>query len=298
MPSTITNYFVFSAGTPARATQVNSNFSNYRGDIIPINESTATASDNEHNLGALDHRWRSLYVNGLIFQANANTKLSYLEVNDSAASANLSIRVESDTLCSFATSSVSFHSDSFNVSATSFQVDIATTGTFEILVDGATAASLDGSNGFKRRSLAPAEWTNGSLDVNPGYFVLLDSTTLSFNANGVGSYQTIFDLPFNAKGGGLVEVSLVNGYRGPNIAGANFALSSYWRLRRGLTTTALTTVVSYLFEEVNPSRVNCSIRFIDASCPSGPVVYQMQMYASSNTNSTYHVSGQWLVREL
>lgn len=61
MPNTITEYNVFSANTLIRSARVNTNFANYRGDIIPINTDTATASDNSHDLGVIDHQWRYIY---------------------------------------------------------------------------------------------------------------------------------------------------------------------------------------------------------------------------------------------
>ena len=75
MPNTITGFNTFGAGTKARATEVNQNFSNFRGDIIPINESTITASDGVHNLGGTGHEWLNIYlsnnpyVNGVQMQA-------------------------------------------------------------------------------------------------------------------------------------------------------------------------------------------------------------------------------------
>jgi len=62
MPSTITTYYTFQPNTKARSSQVNQNFSNYRGDLLPINESTASASNNLHYLGAPDHYWAGVYV--------------------------------------------------------------------------------------------------------------------------------------------------------------------------------------------------------------------------------------------
>lgn len=62
MPNTITVYNTFVAGTKARATEVNQNFDNYRGHLVPIEEDTAAASDGTHNLGAPDHEWKSLYL--------------------------------------------------------------------------------------------------------------------------------------------------------------------------------------------------------------------------------------------
>lgn len=62
MADTVTSYNTFVAGTKARASQVNTNFSNHRGTNIPINTDTATGSDNTHDLGTTDHRWRRAYL--------------------------------------------------------------------------------------------------------------------------------------------------------------------------------------------------------------------------------------------
>lgn len=64
MPSTatITAFNTFVAGTRARAADVNTNFTNFRGHIVPTNADTQTASNNTHDLGATDHQWRRLYL--------------------------------------------------------------------------------------------------------------------------------------------------------------------------------------------------------------------------------------------
>ncbi len=65
MPSTVTSYYTFTAGTKARSSQVNVNFSNYRGDLLPINENTASASDMTHYMGQADHRWAFGFMGNL-----------------------------------------------------------------------------------------------------------------------------------------------------------------------------------------------------------------------------------------
>lgn len=78
MPSsaTITAFFTFVGGEYARASQANANFQIFRGHIVPVNTDTATASDNTHDLGASDHRWREAYlgnhpkVNGIAGRLN------------------------------------------------------------------------------------------------------------------------------------------------------------------------------------------------------------------------------------
>jgi hypothetical protein len=64
MPSTatITAFYTFISGTKARASQVNANFDNYRGTLIPINTDTISASHQTHDLGSTDHQWKRLYV--------------------------------------------------------------------------------------------------------------------------------------------------------------------------------------------------------------------------------------------
>lgn len=63
MPNTITSYITFSPATKAKSEEVNSNFLNHRGTLLPINEDTATASENTHDLGSTDHRWKDFYAN-------------------------------------------------------------------------------------------------------------------------------------------------------------------------------------------------------------------------------------------
>lgn len=60
--ATVTSFFNFQPRTKAKSSEVNTNFSNFRGFFIPINPDTQTASDNTHDLGATDHRWRRVYL--------------------------------------------------------------------------------------------------------------------------------------------------------------------------------------------------------------------------------------------
>lgn len=75
MPSTatITSFYTFTQNTKARASEVNTNFSVFRGHILPINTDTASASDLTYNLGATDHRWGTLYVNSIELATSTST---------------------------------------------------------------------------------------------------------------------------------------------------------------------------------------------------------------------------------
>lgn len=75
MPSTatITAFYNFSANTKARASQVNINFDNFRGHMLPISPTTATGSNLTYDLGSVDYRWRSVYAQSLDFLSNTTT---------------------------------------------------------------------------------------------------------------------------------------------------------------------------------------------------------------------------------
>jgi len=74
MPSTITAYNTFQSKTLIRSSEVNANFSNHRGNVIPIASDTATASDNTLNLGTDEYQWQDLFLgNKMHFQGLATT---------------------------------------------------------------------------------------------------------------------------------------------------------------------------------------------------------------------------------
>lgn len=65
MPTTITSYHDFGPGQRAYSAEVDENFSNHRGTLLPIEESTAGASHNSHDLGSLEHQWRNIYLQSM-----------------------------------------------------------------------------------------------------------------------------------------------------------------------------------------------------------------------------------------
>lgn len=73
MPTTITAYNTFVANTKARASEVNTNFNNHRGTLLPINTDTASASDLSHNLGSDEHRWNGAFVGSIDFETSTST---------------------------------------------------------------------------------------------------------------------------------------------------------------------------------------------------------------------------------
>ena len=73
MPSTITAFNTFVAATKAKSSEVNTNFDNLRGNRLPINSDTASASDLTHNLGSDEHRWLGAYVGSIDFETSTST---------------------------------------------------------------------------------------------------------------------------------------------------------------------------------------------------------------------------------
>jgi hypothetical protein len=101
MPNTITAYFDFTPGTKARSSEVNTNFSNYRGTLVPINTNTASASDMTHNLGSSDHRWSVGYFGTLDMKGMTTTTNVVLAPNTSATTGGLDLLFGSTTIASW-----------------------------------------------------------------------------------------------------------------------------------------------------------------------------------------------------
>lgn len=73
MPSsaTITSFYNFTALTVIRSAQVNTNFDTFRGHLLPVDPSTATAATTmTYDLGSIDHMWRGAFNQYGIMYAN------------------------------------------------------------------------------------------------------------------------------------------------------------------------------------------------------------------------------------
>lgn len=74
MPSsaTITSFYSFAARTVIASSEMNTNFSVFRGHILPVTTDTATASNNTYDLGSSEYAWRMIYCNGITFGTAAS----------------------------------------------------------------------------------------------------------------------------------------------------------------------------------------------------------------------------------
>jgi microcystin-dependent protein len=63
---TLTAYNSFGSGGLIKSSELNNNFSNLRGHIIPIDGSAASSADNAYDLGDSSYRWANAYIRNLI----------------------------------------------------------------------------------------------------------------------------------------------------------------------------------------------------------------------------------------
>lgn len=75
MPSTatITAFYTFSANTKARASQVNTNFSAFRGHMFAIDPNTIAGANNTYDLGSTEYRWREGYFRSIDLLSTTTT---------------------------------------------------------------------------------------------------------------------------------------------------------------------------------------------------------------------------------
>lgn len=99
MPSsaTITSFYSFTENTRARASQVNTNFSNFRGHFIPVEVLTATSSDNTYDLGSDEHRWRTVYTNSIDLETSTSTASLTISGDGTTATGAFLFKIEGVT---------------------------------------------------------------------------------------------------------------------------------------------------------------------------------------------------------
>lgn len=71
MPSsatiTSTDFTTFASGTRIRSAPMNTNFSVYRGHLLPVDPNTsAAAATGTYDLGSSDHKWRTVYAENIV----------------------------------------------------------------------------------------------------------------------------------------------------------------------------------------------------------------------------------------
>lgn len=209
MPSTITTYYTFQPATKARASQVNTNFSNYRGDVLPINENTASASDNVHYLGGPDHYWAGAYFGQIDFRTSTTTATLILKGDTTNTTGAFLFQIEGVNKAQVLTDGLVLAGATTTANAKFEVSQSATTGAMDLKFGTSTITSWD-NGGLQRRSLDVGYFTTGTAPI--GGYVLTGFTTLASVAVNSLTGQTFTSNRINTRGGGIIRFQMHSGY--------------------------------------------------------------------------------------
>jgi len=187
MPNTITTYNTFVASTRAKSQQVNENFNNYRGDLIPINIDTATSSTLVHDLGQSDHRWNSGYIKKIIL---GSTSTSW-SIEESTTTGD-AISFKHNSVEKF-----KVHDNSFFVTMSGVIASANTSGTWFVSGSTITVAITDNTNYIEAGTVS---------NNNGGRSLITASTTAQY----INSYVSILIDGATVAGAGFEHYSTTN----------------------------------------------------------------------------------------
>jgi len=279
MPSTITSYTTFTAGTKAKATEVNANFSNYRGTLLPITEATATASDSTYDLGTTEYAWDSLFANKLDIAAN-----DYLDIiNDGT------------TIASFV--------------AGGFQIP----PTFDYLLAGSTVASFD-QYGLSGKSIGQSALTTTSAAISSiNRHSLIFTTSVSVKLTAADDDIDIWTREFFSKAGSPIEIkgtiadtAFNEGIIHRTGGGAASEASSaalHFNLLYGVTSASLSTVSTQKIVNYDSPVTTYpmgSLNFVYKTPAIGKNVFRLEIYTPGPLTAinTTTVEGSYLFSEI
>lgn len=201
MPSTITTYYTFQPATKARSSQVNTNFSNYRGDLLPINEATVSASDNVHNLGAADHRWNTAHLSQIQFSSATTTATCVAKTDTSAAAGAFTWEIEGTEVARLAPNGFSIESlQTAAVQVIAVTITSNTTWSIPAYVGNMWAEACGGGGGG-------GYGVAGAPDAGGGGGGAAPIVTVYFNVSGA----TVLSITVGSAGAGGVGTSGSNG---------------------------------------------------------------------------------------
>lgn len=120
MPNTITSGYDFTGGTRARKLHFNTNFGNFRGDCLPISETSWAATNNLNNWGAADRRFDIHYLKSLDLRTSTTTAGLVVEQNQAITTGALQFKIGATTVSTV--KSDGFTPDSFSARGTDLTV--------------------------------------------------------------------------------------------------------------------------------------------------------------------------------
>lgn len=302
MPSTITSFYTFSPATKARSSEANTNFSNFRGTFVPIEENTAAASQNTHALGQVDHRWTTVYAGTLDLRGMTSTSNLVLRNNTALTVGAAEFLLGSQTLGNWGLGEIGFAGQT-TTQYTKLQYQAGVTaGALDLLMGSSTLSSFT-TDGLKHRTKAPMQFTSASAPL--GTALYLGQTSLNMLISTTGAI-TLCAARISAKGGGLIRLGLSN--TAPYIYGATTAITDFYasvRAYRGTTTTAM-TLLSESFCHARPATTGLVTtgvalfpEFLDNGYAAGEVCYELRL-AGNTGNGVGHrflVYGNFFIKE-
>lgn len=253
MPSsaTITSFNSFIANTRARATQVNTNFSVFRGHFIPIDPNTATAANATYDLGSTEWKWRAghfsanLNVDGTISAKtiqfkNVTTAGLYIESNLSGTGMNFI--VNNATSGSLNTNGFSRVAQEYTeTSGVNDNTSTTWTTVFTLSLTSAYGSPI--FVGFKAGFVSGTTGSDNVFEINNGYFtinVLRDASTINsskiFGSGGlttntyyIGGSMNFFDQSPGA-GAHTYKVEIIDSSAGSagNVFVRNMKMYTWW----------------------------------------------------------------------
>lgn len=304
MANTITNFYSFTAGTKARASEMNTNFDNFRGDIIPINTDTASASDMTHNLGGSTHRWNVGYFGSANFKGATTTSEFIIQNQTGVTAGAAEFLINTTTLSNFGFGEFGFQGNT-TTNYTKFQFQSGVTAGAIDLLMGSTTIGGWTTNGHHRKHIAPLQYTSSSAPA--GTAIIIGSTSFSCRIDTTGSY-TIASMRLTVKGSGVIAVDLINGRPAVEVGIGSNVYLFYYNVYYGTTTTAMTLASEFtnypqiasfstprITVPISPSTI-CITNY-----SAGEIVVEARYRGggvSNTTGSTAHYTGSIMVREL
>lgn len=204
MPSTITGYNTFSPNTLIKSSEINDNFSNHRGDLIPINSDTATASDNAHDLGKSEHRWKNAYVGGTIDLTQQSTTPS---VNPTAGAIQIYGKTGISSLYLLDENGLEKKIGSGGGSGLNLESDPYAqngVGSWAAFADGATTGAVDLTGGTPSLTITASSTDTAILNGDYAGAFIMSIPASNIQGNGV---SRSFDIPVSFRNRGFVYVS-------------------------------------------------------------------------------------------
>lgn len=256
--ATITSFYTFSAGSKARATQVNNNFDVFRGHIIPIDPNTVASANVTYDLGSDPNRWRTAYVQSIDFDRSTSTASATIEADANTNTGEVVHSVQGNERFRLRTNGYSG-------------------------VRSPKQITYDGSDpGIGGRVFSAG--TSGSFTSLTGTSTLINGTTLTVTTIGNPVYLGLTTKLHSTSGGmGAFILSLDAGY-GLSVGTMSIKCFIY----RNTTTSIVATFYDeWQFSLGSPiNNITRSVTLpqfigIDDSAPAGTNIYFMKALASS-----------------